>query len=378
LGGGLLYALDPTHFVPFTAGLVVLGLWLFAYYRDHMGERDAEGKPNVGILVLVLNVHAYILGAITLALPHWVAVGTTVIAVLLFTSRARLHDLARRVELREIVILAEFLILTGLVLPLLPNAPVTSLTAITPRQAWLALLAVCTISYASYLLQRFVASSESDLAMALLGGLYSSTATTVVLARRARAEPETGAAAATGIVLATGIMYVRILVVVAVFNLALAKLLAPPLLALAAVAVVIALIVGRGLRPTPAGVAKKAAPPRNPLELGTAALFAALFIGISLVSAFVAARFGRDGIFVLAAVVGVTDIDPFVLNLAQGGAGPLGNEALAAAILVAASSNNVLKAGYAIAFGAGRNLRAGAAALLLLAAAGAGAAFALG
>jgi len=373
LGGGLLYALDPSRLLPFTAGLLVLGGWLFAYYRDHMEERDEEGRPNVAIMVLVLNVHAYLLGAIALALPHWIAVGTTVVAVLLFTGRERLHDLARRLELREITTLAQFLILTGLVLPLLPDHAVTSLTSITPRQAWLALVAISSISYVSYLLQRFLAGGRSALAMPILGGLYSSTATTVVLARRAKAEPDVARIADVGIVIATGVMYVRILVVVAVFNLALARILAPPLLGLSAVAIAIALLAHRGSK----GSAVPAQVPRNPLELGTAAIFAGLFIGISLLSAWVSAKYGKLGIDILAAIVGVSDIDPFVLNLAQGGAGSLSSVAAAAAILIAASSNNVLKAGYAVAFG-GRKLAAGAGALLFLAAVGVAIAVAIG
>ena len=101
--GGVLYLLDPTHFLPFTAGLLVLGAWLAIFYRQHVGEQDEEGEPNVGLVVPVLNVHAYLLGAIALALPPWVAVAFTVTAVLLLTGREKLHALARRVALKEIV-----------------------------------------------------------------------------------------------------------------------------------------------------------------------------------------------------------------------------------------------------------------------------------
>ena len=376
LGGGLFYALDPKFLLPFTAGLLVLGAWLFAYYRDHMGERDEEGRPNVGILAPLLNVHAYLLGAIALALPHWVAVGTTVVAVLLFTGRARLHDLARRVELREIITLAQFLILTGIVLPLLPNERVTTLTAITPREAWLALLAVCTISYVSYLMQRFFVGGRSELAMAFLGGLYSSTATTVVLARGVRAEPETAGMAQVGIVLAAGVMYLRIIAIVAVFNLALAKIIAPPLVALSAVAIALALVAYRVVRAR-GGAPAKSEPSRNPLELGTAAIFAALFVGVSLLSAWVSAQYGRAGLEFLAAAIGVSDINPFVLSLAQGGIASLPNGALAEAILIAIASNNAVVAAYAMAFGGARKLAAASGALLLLAAAGVAIAIAL-
>ena len=223
LAGGVLYLFDPVHLLPFTGGLLVLGAWLAIFYSEHIRERDEQGAPNVGLVVLVLNVHAYLLGAVTLALPNWVAVGATVAAVLLLTGRERLHELARRVEMKEIITAGQFLILTGLVLPLLPSEPVTTLTSITPRQAWFALLAVCTLSYASYLAQHYWAPAAGGLWMAALGGLYSSTATTVVLARQAGIDASLQRRAQAGITLATGIMYLRILAIVAVFNLALAR-----------------------------------------------------------------------------------------------------------------------------------------------------------
>ena len=109
---------------------------------------------------------------------------------------------------------------------------------------------------------------------------------------------------------------------------------------------------------------------RNPLELGTAAIFAVLFIGVSLVSTWVSTEFGAAGTYVLAAVVGLADIDPFVLNLAQGGTSGISGAAAEAAILIAASSNNLLKAAYASVFAGGRATATSAIALVLLAAAG--------
>ena len=178
LTGALLYRLDPTHLVPLSAGLLALSAWLTCYYWRHLDETDAEGLPNVGLMVPICNVLAYLLGPVALAEPPWVAIGATVAAVLLLTARQELHGFARRIELTEIVNAGRFLLLTGFVLPLLPDTPVTDLTPITPHQVWLAVVAVCTVSYASYLLQRYVAPPGAGLLVALLGGLYSSTATT--------------------------------------------------------------------------------------------------------------------------------------------------------------------------------------------------------
>lgn len=366
LTGGLLLLLDTTRFLPLVAGLVVLGAWLAIAYWQQLYR--AEGaQRSVELVAPICATLAYLIGPVALALPPWVAVTTTVAAVLLLTSRERLHALAQQVQMREIVTAAEFLILTGIVLPLLPDEPVTTLTAITPYKAWLALLAVCTLSYASYLLQRFFAPAGSAIAVAFLGGLYSSTATTVVLARGAKAQPRSSALAQAGIMLATSVMYLRILAITAVFNAPLAGDLAPLMASLFAIGAALAALQYRQAR---AQHASAAVPPRNPLEISAAALFAMLFIVISIATQWARSHFGTVGVDLLAAVVGFTDIDPFVLSIAQGGTGAMPVPTAALAILIAVASNNVLKAGFAIAFAGWRASINAAAVLVALGLAG--------
>jgi len=371
LTGALLFRLDPTNFLPFSAGLLALSAWLTCYYWQHLGETDQEGFPNVGLMVPICNVLAYLLGPVALAEPPWVAVGITVAAVLFLTSREALHSFAHRVELSEIVNAGRFLLLTGFVLPLLPDAPVIDLSTITPRQVWLAMVAVCSVSYASYLLHRYVAPTSAGLLTALLGGFYSSTATTVVLARRARGEATVTRQTQTGIVLATSVMYLRLLIVIAVFNQKLAFAVAPAMLGLTMTGLLLSALLywfGPGRQPdTTASVAHG-----NPLELGAAAIFAALFITVSVASSWAVQKFGTAGIYVLAVIVGVSDIDPFVLSLAQNGAGQVSAEVGVVAILLATSSNNLLKAAYAMAYSGGNRLIWPVSALALLAVCGVG------
>jgi uncharacterized membrane protein (DUF4010 family) len=370
LAGALLYQLDPVRLLPLTAGLVVLGGWLAIYYWRRAAEPDEAGRPNVGLMVPICNVIALLIGPVALAGPAWLAIGATVAAVLLLTARERLHGLAQRIETAEFVTAGKFLLLTGIVLPLLPDTPVSDLTPLTPHGVWLAVLAVTTVSYASYLLQRYVAPREGGLWVAVLGGFYSSTVTTLVLARRAREATAEVGSAQTGIILASAVMYLRLLLIIFVFDRALAVALAPVLAGLSGLAFALAALwYWRGGRD---GEGAGQGPPGNPLELGAAVTFAVLFVVISLVSTWARARYGEMGVYVVAAVVGVTDIDPFVLNLASHGAGDVSVVAGAAAVLIAIASNNVLKAAYATVFMGWRAGAVPSAALALLSAAGLG------
>jgi uncharacterized membrane protein (DUF4010 family) len=170
-------------------------------------------------------------------------------------------------------------------------------------------------------------------------------------------------------------MYFRLAVVIALFNLELARALALPLAALFLLGLLAALLC-RFLTPTGAAVdtVSRAAAPGNPLELSAALLFAVVFVVVSLATSWARTRLGHDGVLFLAAIVGVTDIDPFVLSLAQGGGEGLRIVDLTAAVLVATSSNNLLKAAYSLGFGGWRVNYGPAIALVVLAACGVAAA----
>jgi uncharacterized membrane protein (DUF4010 family) len=112
--------------------------------------------------------------------------------------------------------------------------------------------------------------------------------------------------------------------------------------------------------------------------LTAAFIFAALFVAISLLSGWVHSEFGESGLLLLAAIVGLTDIDPFVLSVAAGGAQLLPAGGAVAAILIAASSNNLLKAAYAVGFAGMRGAAVPAGALGLLALGGGAAAWWMG
>jgi len=327
--GAALYLIEPAHAIGFVAGLVALGAWLHAYLRAAPAAREAST-----FMIPASNLLAYVIGPVALLQPPWVAVALAVTAVLLLGTRERLHRLIHIVPRDELLTLGEFLILVGIILPLVPHERVSSLTPLTPYGIWLAVVTVCTLSYLSYLLQRYAPIKDGALLPAV----------------RLREAKQAPADISAGIVAATAIMYVRLGVVVAVFDTHFALTLAPALAALCAIGAALAIYEWRRPRARTAKT-NLAVLPKNPLQISTALIFAALIVVISVISAWVRGAFGESGILVLSAVVGATDIDPFVLNIAQGGVAGMSVASLSAAVLIAASSNNVAKAAYAVGFG---------------------------
>jgi uncharacterized membrane protein (DUF4010 family) len=364
LAGAMLYLIEPRQALAFIAGLIALAAWQHAYVCN-----PPAGSGATSLMIPVCNLVAYLIGPLALTQPPWVAVAASVAAVLLVGTREQLHGLIKVVPPDELMTAGKFLILVGIILPLVPNQPVTTASPLTPYHVWLAVVAICTLSYLSYLLQTYVPARNATLLPAVLGGMYSSTATTIVLAKRQR---EAGAARsdlAAGIVAATAVMYVRLGVIIALFDARFAWALAPALAALFGLGATLAAYEWRRSAEQPSD-RNLQVPAINPLQIPTAITFAVIFVVISVLTEWIRSAFGQAGVLVLAAFVGVTDIDPFVINVAQGGVAGLSVTVLSAAILIAASANNIAKAAYALGFGGVQSTRRPASMLLALAVAG--------
>ena len=346
LAGAMLYLVDPSRALAFVAGLLAMAIWLYAFLSR---ERRPEAGPGRTLIVPVANLLVYVVGPTALTQPPWVAVGVIVAAVLLIGWREQMHGFVRLVPEDEVLTAGKFLILVGIILPLVPDTRLIAMAPVTPYRIWLAVVAISGLSYLTYLIQRYRPIKGGALFPALLGGVYSSTATTVVLAKRLKEAPAQRPELSAGIVAATAVMYLRLAVVIAFFSLPLAAVLLPALAFLFVAGGLLAWWEWRRIEP---GAAETLSiPASNPLQLTTALVFAALFLAISLATTWVESVFGQAGIFTLAGLVGASDIDPFVLSLAQGGAPGMGLSSVAAAVLIAASANNIAKAGYAIGFG---------------------------
>jgi uncharacterized membrane protein (DUF4010 family) len=188
----------------------------------------------------------------------------------------------------------------------------------------------------------------------------------VVLAKRQREAAAVRSDFAAGIVIATAMMYLRLEVIIAVFNWRFAWVLAPAMGTLFSLGAALAIYEWRrnAKRQADSGLQ---IPAINPLQISAAIIFAAIFVVISVLSATIRDTFGQTGILTFAALVGVSDIDPFVINIAQGGVADLSISTLSGAILIAASSNNIAKAMYALGFGGVESSRRPALMLFILA-----------
>ncbi len=223
------------------------------------------------------------------------------------------------------------------------------------------MVAASGISYGSYLLQKASGGRGGVFLLAVLGGAYSSTVTTVILAKRAR-EAHAPRVFAGSILMTSGTMYLRLLILLALFDRALAdRLLWPFLIAGAAGMIFGWLWAHMGGADGKNGQASLEI--KNPLELSAAFLLRCCLCGLAWrLSHYALAHFGRGGIYGLAAITGLTDIDPFVLGMTQSAR----RRRLLAArrqIAIAASSNNVVKGFYAFGFA---DRRTGRQALALL------------
>jgi len=342
------------NLVPPTVGFAVIGAFLWLSYQHKLAT-----YKNAGVTTETSGLVTYLVGVLVSHGQLWIATTIAVTSVLLLELKTALENLSRRVPREDILAFAKFLFLTAVILPIVPNRTFGSF-GFNPFKAWLIVVAASGISYGSYLLQKASGGRGGMFFSALLGGAYSSTVTTVILAKRAR-EAHAPRVCAGSILVASGTMYLRLLILLALFNRGLAAMLLGPFLIAGMAALGFGWYWGR----VPASSAKDGRanlPIKNPLELSAAFLFAGMFMVLLAASHYALEHFGRGGIYGLAAIAGMTDIDPFVLGMTQSGQA----SAFAAhAIAIAASSNNVVKGFYAFGFA---DRRTGLQALALLSA----------
>ncbi len=331
--------LSGPQLLPLTIGFLVIAGFLLLSYWHKLTAAD-----YAGVTTEMSGLTTFLVGALVCYGHFWIATTLGVASLLLLELKTALEQLAARFAPQEILTFAKFLLLTGVILPMLPRQDFTRFH-INPFKTWLVVVAISAISYGSYVLQKMTKARRGIVLAAVLGGAYSSTVTTVVMARRAARENHPRLFAG-GILIASGVMYMRLAILLALFNRQLMSLLDLSFLVLAGLAVGVGWLWTRGTDATAQGVQREFEP-KNPLELLAAFVFAALFLGMLVATQLAATYLGKAGVNTLAAVMGVTDVDPFIMGMTQAAGSLTPMKVAAAAVLIAAASNNLIKGIYA-------------------------------
>jgi uncharacterized membrane protein (DUF4010 family) len=359
--GLMLYRIPVIGPYAFLVGLVVVGPFLLVYYNHKVSQQKSPGL--IGVLIALLT---YSVGPVAIHEPHWYLVAVAITILFVLHSKGRIRQFTDRLETGEVVTVCKFLAIAGVILPLIPAVPPTAgwagrvfgILPVGPHQIWMAVVVTTAISYLGYVLQTYLYPKKGLLLTGLIGGLYSSTMTVLVISKKTRTHDDQAREAAAAIMLSTPTMYLRILFLVAAFMPLGAVRLLPPFLLFSALSGGYAWWLRRG----EAAIALPEAAPdvevkeKNPLELNAALLFALMFVTVSLVTKFVLLYFKELGLRMLSFLVGASDIVPFIVSVLQGNLG-IGPNQILQAIVIATASNNVMKTAYVFTFGHRRTAR---------------------
>jgi uncharacterized membrane protein (DUF4010 family) len=377
--GFVLYLIPVPAHAAFLLGMAVLSPFLLAYYNYKVRLHKSLGM--IGVFIAFLT---YAMAPIAINQPPWFLMAIAISILLVLHSKGRIRALTNRLETGEVVTLCKFLAIAGVILPLVPQAiPVTGLAGqvfailpVTPRQIWMAVVVTTAISYLGYVFQTYLYPRKGMLLTGLMGGLYSSTMTTLVLAKRTRFQAGQAREAAAAIMLSTPTMYLRMLFLVVAFKPIVGLKLLAPFGVLSVLSAGYAWWLRRGEEaellpppePEPALAPEALAPnpvpvpvpvavaDRNPLEITAALLFALMFLAVAFITKYVLLYFSAAGLRLLSFLVGASDIVPFVVSVLQGNLG-LGDSQILHAIVIATASNNLMKAIYVYVFGNPRTAR---------------------
>ena len=336
--GFSLALLSGPQLIPVTLGFMVIGAFLLLSYWHKLCSAQ-----TAGVTTEMSGLATYLVGALVCYDHLWIATTLSVASLLFLELKVGLEKLASRAAPEEILTFAKFLLLSAVILPALPNQQFGRFH-INPFKTWLVVVAVSTISYGSYILQKLTKEKGGVTLTAFLGGAYSSTVTTVAMSRRAARECRPHLFSG-GILIASGMMYLRLAALLMLFNHQLGVTLAPACIALAAGAIVVGWFWSRRPDPVDSQI-KREFEPGNPLELTAAFGFACLFLAMLVITQLAVIYLGRAGVNILAAIMGVTDVDPFIMGMTQAAGTLTPLKVAAVAVLIAASSNNLVKGIY--------------------------------
>jgi uncharacterized membrane protein (DUF4010 family) len=330
----------------FAAALLIVGAFVAVGYL----VTTREAPQSAGLTTEVAAIVVFVLGAMVMFGFSEIAIALGVVTAATLAYKNLLHKFVGMLGWDDVFAGLRLLIATFIALPLLPNRPIDPWGALNPYALWLLVILISGLSLLGYALTRWLGPGKGALITGLAGGLVSSTAVTVSFSREAGSNSRNTTAFACGILMAWAVMFARVLVLAAVVNQALLGVLLVPFgLMGIVVAGFAALFYFRG------GADKRLATAKelkvsNPFSLTEAAKFAAFFAVVLVAVKIAQENFPPSGLYAIAAVAGLTDVDAITLSMAELAKNGVAQVAITA-IVIAALVNTAVKCGIAFVLG---------------------------
>ena len=311
------------------------------------------GHPDPGITTEVALMLMFAVGALLAVGPPQVAVAVGAATTVLLQLKEQLHGFAAKVSEADLRAVMQFVVITLIVLPILPNRTFGPYQVLNPRQVWWMVVLIVAISLAGYVGQKLLGPRAGSWLGGALGGLVSSTATTVTFARRTKREAVSAEVAAQVVLIAGAVVYLRVLVEIGIISLAMLRRAILPLALMLVLTTLVAVL--RALRHR-LDDDTEPAEQGNPTELKAALLFGLVYAVVVVAVAWAKARFGSAGLYAVAALSGLVDLEAITLSSAQlVRGGQLVADVAWRLVLLASLANLVFKAAIVAAWG-GRSL----------------------
>lgn len=320
-------------------GFVGVAALLLISYRATTAQ-----DGDVGITTEIAAMLTFVLGAAAVLGEMAPVAATAVVATALLASKTAMHHWLRSLRRYELLAGIELAIISVVLLPLLPDQGYGPGGVLNPYKLWWAVVLVAGLSFFGYAAMRFAGTARGLLITGALGGLASSTAATLALSRMAHDAPGTAPVCATSILLASAVTFIRILLLAGILNAGLAWLLAGPMLTMAAIAVLGAVLVLK-LSAGQVALKQQELKIRNPLELAMALKFAAFLAVVMVAVHFARLWFGEAGLYGIGALSGLTDVDAITISMARIGANAVAPSMTSSVVLLAAAVNLAVKSG---------------------------------
>lgn len=272
-----------------------------------------QRRTDVGLTTEAALLLMFVLGAFLVSDERIVAVAVGAGVAVLLQFKTELHGIVARLGAEDLRAIMTFALISCIVLPLLPNRDYGPFEVLNPFQIWLMVVFIVGVSLAGYIIYKFFGRDAGTVLGGILGGAISSTATSVSYARRCAATPETARLATVVIAIASAMVYVRVLIEIAVVAPQQFAQLAPPILVVMLASVLGASAVWWQTRRHRAEMPEQT----NPTELKSAVVFAALYAGVLLMLAAAKHYLGDRGLYAVAVLSGLTDMDAITISTAR-------------------------------------------------------------